>query len=501
MSYHLPRIEHWVQDRTVAFYPTSIHRQAGISPGAEYLLTQLRLLAGPEEFYNLLQWTAAVGCAVVVSRVAAQLGARATGQLLAAATVLTAPMVLLEATSTQTDLVVALWVVCGAGLALSGTGGANLAFLGLATGLTTVTKVNGVAVLAPFLLWWALGQRREPVRLAGRVGVLLAAVLVLAGPFLIRSQREWGGLGGDPGVESIALERHDPAAVTVNGARIGATVLATPSAAVNDAVVRVVDDLGSVLHVRADDQRLIFGAPRFTAVAPPYPDEDHVPYPIQALAMLAAIGFALVGRRRPVPVRAYAVAATLSLVLTAALVAWQPWVNRLVVPTFVAGTPLVGWAAGRLRGRAGGLLVAGVAVLAGLQAAYTVWAGQPRPLGTANSVLAVSREHDRYVRFRNREEPYQEAARRVAASGARRVGLIEGNTAWEYAWWVELRRAGAHPVVVSLDSALPKQPAPPVSSVDAALCTFPVPDCARRVPQGWTLVSYPEVTVLLPPGR
>src|SRR5437762_3259193 len=110
LSYHLPRVEHWVQQRSVEFYPTAIHRQAGTSPGAEYLLLHLRLLAGFEEFPNLLQWLAALGCAVAVSRIAAQLGAGRAGQLLAATAVLTAPMVALEATSTQTDLVVAFWV-------------------------------------------------------------------------------------------------------------------------------------------------------------------------------------------------------------------------------------------------------------------------------------------------------------------------------------------------------------------------------------------------------
>ncbi len=505
MSYHLPRIEHWVQDRSVAFYPTSIHRQAGVSPGAEYLLTQLRLLAGPEEFYNLLQWAAGLGCALVASWVAAQLGARRAGQLLAAATVLTAPMVLLESTSTQTDLVVALWVACGAGLALTGT---NPGFLGLATGLTTVTKVNGLAVLAPFLVLWAVRERHRPARLAARTAVVLAVALVLAGPFQLRSQREWGGLGDDPDVASIALERHDPAAVAVNGARIAATVLTTPFSGVNDLMVRAVDGFGNLVHVRPDAPGMIFGAPRFVAAVPPYPDEDHIAYPIQALAVLLGVGYGLLRRR------GYAAAVAASLVLTAALVAWQPWVNRLILPAFVVGTPLVGVAADRLRNRSGQVLVAVVVLLAGAQAAYSVWAGQPRPLGIADSVLTVSRERDRYARFPNREQPYQDAARRVVASGARRVGLIQGNTAWEYAWWVELRRAGAHPTVVDLDSVLPGHPAPPVTSVDAVLCTFPQPDCAARAPRGWTVVTFPdsgpadpaqvpaqEVSVLLPPGR
>src|SRR5205814_10436228 len=139
----------------------------------------LRLLAGFEEFPNLLQWLAALGCAVAASRIAAQLGAARAGQLLAATAVLTAPMVALEATSTQTDLVVAFWVACGASLAI---GPAGAAWLGIATGLTALTKVNGLAVLAPFLVLWAVPRIRRWRSLAGGWAALGAIAALLGGP-------------------------------------------------------------------------------------------------------------------------------------------------------------------------------------------------------------------------------------------------------------------------------------------------------------------------------
>ena len=492
LSYHLPRVEHWAQDGSVAFYPTAIHRQAGTSPGAEYLLLQLRLLAGPDEFDNLVQWLAALGCAVVASRIAAQLGAGRIGQLLTAVTVASAPMVALESTSTQTDLVVAFWVACGASLALDrgGTG-----WLGLAAGLTTLTKVNGLAVLAPFLVLWLVRRAPRGWRVSARDAALVALLAALvAGPFLVRSQQEWGNPLGDPDMRSIALGRHDPAAITINGVRVAATVLATTSGTVNAHVVGAVDGLAHWLHIRDADPRMTFGGMPFGPVALPYPDEDHAAYPIQALAVLVALGLGLV-RRRP-----YAVAVAASLLVTAALIAWQPWINRLILPTFVAGTPLVGWAADRLLARwrrAGPVLVAVVVLVAGVRAGYTVWAGQPRPLGTANSVLTIARQHGRYVRARDLEGPYRQAAQRIAASGATRVGLLQTNVGLEYPWWIELRRAGAAPTIVSLTSVLPRHPAPRMDTVDAVVCTLPADVCTQWTLPGWAAVAYPGVTVLL----
>jgi hypothetical protein len=554
-GYHLPRVEHWAQDRSVAFYPTAVHRQIGFSPGAEYLLLQLRLLAGPEEFYNVVQWAAALGCAVVVSRIAAQLGAGRRGQLLAAVTVASAPLVVLEATSTQTDLVAGFWVATGASLALSGlrarTPWVEVGWLGAASGLTAITKVNALATLAPFLLMWGAGQvgRVRPGRAALRCAAVVALTALLAGPFTARCAREWGTPTGDPGAQIIALGRHDPAAVGVNAARIAASVLATGSARLNRETGAALDALAAALHLPARDAALTFTGLPFEVPTPRHPDEDHSAYPIQAMAVLGGVAFGLFGRRRTAQVRGYAGAAALALLLTAALVAWQPWINRLVLPTFVAGVPLVGWAASHLgehsrsrslaeastpnaalgehsrsrslaeastpaaalgehsRSRSLGAdprrpvaaMLAALVLLAGYrQAVAALWYGQPRPLGTKESVLAVGRDRVRYVRARDRQAGYEAAAARLAASGARRIGLVQSNVGWEYAWWEGPRRYGAHPVLVSLTSVLPRHPPASVASVDAIVCTLDTARCARWLPGGWYAIAYRGVSVLLP---
>lgn len=74
MTYHLARVEHWIQNRTIAYYPTHITRQLVYSPWAEYAFAHLRFLCPWENTVNLLQWFAMAGSLVGVSLIAQQWG-------------------------------------------------------------------------------------------------------------------------------------------------------------------------------------------------------------------------------------------------------------------------------------------------------------------------------------------------------------------------------------------------------------------------------------------
>ncbi len=121
MTYHLPRVMHWLQSESVAHYYTPITRQLYQPPFAEYAIAHIISLTRTDRFAFLVQWLALFGSAVGVSVIARQLGCGPLGQALAATIFVTAPMAILQGSSTQNDLVVTFWivvvVVCGTGLA------------------------------------------------------------------------------------------------------------------------------------------------------------------------------------------------------------------------------------------------------------------------------------------------------------------------------------------------------------------------------------------------
>jgi 4-amino-4-deoxy-L-arabinose transferase-like glycosyltransferase len=519
-TYHLPRIEHWVAQRTVAFFPTAIHRQVTLAPGSEYLLLHLRLLTGGDVFYNLVQWGAGAGCLLVASRIAAQLGGGTRAQLITAFVAGTTPMVTLQATSTQTDLMAAFWAACVASIALDGLRrradlGAVLA-LGAGTGLAAVTKNTGLLGAVPMLILWGVAQlrlarqremvRRAAVTCAASVVVLIVAAAIV-GPFLARVNAEFGNPLGPPQLrDSIPMQRHDPAAIAVNALRVGHTALDTPIGPLRRASASAIVDVAHLLGVDPQDRRITFGSTSFPVRAW-YPDEDRVSFPISGALAIVAATACLARPRRTAPehalrLRGYAGAVALAVLLYVATVKWQPWGNRLLLFALVLACPLIGvWLEAALcrrrtagRARKTALAVVTVLSVAALAATLSIGYGYPRRLVGTDSLFTLDRWQERFVRRPQWAAEFQWAAAGVRAADARRVGLVQQNDNWEYPWWLLLRGRQ----IVALQSVLPHHPPADPRSVDAIICTGDERACRQRVPAGWRLEFHGYVGYALP---
>ncbi|MGC9666370.1 hypothetical protein ACNTMW_07405 [Planosporangium sp. 12N6] len=572
-SYHLPKIEHWVAQGDVEFYPVRIHRQVTYAPGAEYVLTHLRLLTGGDALYGLLQWSAGVVAVLAVTRLTRQLGGGRRAQLLAAFVLASAPAVVLEASSTQTDLVTAGWVACLATLILDSVGGRHrvpasaagpgsvagpgnavgpdaaaepaalagpgtVVLLGLATGLIALTKQTGLFAAAPLLIWWGLaGLRRgaragRPVRaaagLAASTLVVLAIIAAVTGPYVWRVYAEFGHpLGPDYLRNSITMQRHDPAAFVVNGARQAQSLLDTPVPVLSDWTAAGVDALARTLGVDPSDPRITFDRTTFPAEVW-YPSEDKAAYPVQALIMmvgavvclvrpaLAGAARAAAGRRR-----AYACVLLAGLALHTGTVKWQPWGNRLFLYLVVLAAPLAGLmlaavftAAGARRARAvatgevgprsrratGTALLAGFVtvtlVVGGVAGALSALYGWPRRLVGSQSALVLDNWHGRFVARPEWADQYVQVAAVIRASGAQYVGIVQSNDTWEYPWWLLLR--GRH--LLAMHSMLPHHQ-PNYQRIDAVVCAGPEQMCRDSVPPDWKVRMYGEVGWALPPAK
>lgn len=112
MTYHLPRILHWVQNRSVAHYATNDIRQISSPVLAEFINTQVYLLTGRRDcFFNLLQAGSFIASGYYVYKIAEKIGCHRKYAVLGTMLFLTMPIAFAEALSTQVDVFATVWML------------------------------------------------------------------------------------------------------------------------------------------------------------------------------------------------------------------------------------------------------------------------------------------------------------------------------------------------------------------------------------------------------
>ena len=460
MAYHLVRVAHWVQNRSVRHFPTCYLPQIVHPPLAEFAILHLQLLTGGDRLANLVQWLSMLGSLLGVSLVARELGADPRGQVFAAIVAATLPMGLVQASSTQNDWVASLWTTSLAFFSLRaiaprpGTGGRGIPWpevwgAGGALALAIFTKGTSYLYAAPFVvaLVAAVGVRRIGWS-AWRPAVAIVALVVLVnGAHYARNLRVFGSpLSGRS--EGYANQIHTPAAFASNIVRNLTLHLGTPFPSVNSRIDRGVRALHAALGIGVDDERTTaWGG--FT-VHPLNTFEDSAGNPLHLLLGLAAIGWYAAGgwRRTSKLVAAYLAILSAGAALFCFALKWQPWHSRLQLPLFVLSSAFVGLALSKLRARRAATATVALLVLASLpwvlynQTRRVVPAiSNPRAYPTIFA-SRVDQYFSAHPSARRLEGPYREAAAYLRQRGVRTLGLALPFDPWEYPLWVLLRGDG-----------------------------------------------------------
>ena len=112
LTYHLPRIMHWVQNKSVAHYATNIDRQIASPPLAEFINLHIYLLMGKKDVaFNLLQCMSFGSCIVLTVAIAKKLGCNNFFGFLAGFLYATLPIAFAESITTQNDEYATLWLL------------------------------------------------------------------------------------------------------------------------------------------------------------------------------------------------------------------------------------------------------------------------------------------------------------------------------------------------------------------------------------------------------
>jgi hypothetical protein len=357
VTYHLPRIAIYLQQRSLDAFPTPDLRQTALPANAEILTLWQMAVSGRNAGAPFLQVIAWLGTALGVYRLARHVGAGLRPAAFAGLAFASLPAVVLQTTAAQNDLTTAFFVVCALGFARSGLAErrrADLVVAGAALGLALGTKATAV-LATPALVFLVVAESARAGRVLRREIAWLCVCcvtgfLLLGSYFYAQNLRRYGHATGSAAFADLgALPRLDPHATWSNLVRLGLRLsepagIAPPGTRPSAWLERT--------HARwAEVARQRLGV----AARQPFDfmkgqDEEHPGLPIDpdittfgplfALAGLPVLAFFSLRRRVDPAARALAWGAVAYVVGLAALLRYNAFLGRFLVVMAAIAAPL-----------------------------------------------------------------------------------------------------------------------------------------------------------------
>ena len=448
MTYHMARVAQWYHHGNVEHYYTAIDRQLWQPPFGGYLvLLGYGGLGGRDYLANLPQWIAGVGAVLVAMEIAGLLGASPRSRYIVALFTATAPAIILQSTSTLTDLLGGFWIGCAAWLALvqylaPRFSARDALWFGLALGLALGSKGTSIPLGLPWVALFLLPAIRpfKPgvVLLQGATIALL--VVVLGGSHYLRTVALYGDPFGPEAVQRMLRPASmELPSIVSNLVAHFSLQLGTPWSGANALLSRAVGGIHSTLGVDLAVLYPYFGGFRIFSWTF---SEDIAGNLIHALLGLAAVVLLIATWRRiPREQRVMAGCFLGGVLLFGVTVRWQPFIARLHTPVLVLLAPCLLLPLERRFPKAAMLALCA----AGLMALPPLFQNTLRPIVPATSmgwtgvrprsILVESREGQYFATRPNLLLPYRNAIHALGSLPCRRVGLVAAYDSWEYPLW------------------------------------------------------------------
>tara|TARA_B100000131_G_scaffold106385_1_gene103196 strand:- start:272 stop:2170 length:1899 start_codon:yes stop_codon:yes gene_type:complete len=343
MTYHMSRVQYWMQNNDVDFFDTNNIRQNLMSPFSGFVLLNLQILSNSDLFANLLQWVSLLNCMLIISLICKEFGLNKRLQLISAFFICSMPTAILEASSTQNDLLLSSYVLLFYYyqlLTIKNPSGINIMFSGFSLGLGILTKGTSYVFLfsigITFFIYSIL--YRYPIN---RITVLYRSIIsIIIGlsiniPHYFRTYIKYDDIFGLSYNQVAANEVFSVYTIFSNLIRHIAYQLGSSISIANWYIYRVVQIL---LGDNINDPKTSFIDRDFR---PPFfsLSEDHAGNSIHTLiiiilCMLSFIFFKKLKKTQLTSLWIFSI----SVILYCLLFKWQPWTNK-IISLLIINTP------------------------------------------------------------------------------------------------------------------------------------------------------------------
>lgn len=451
MTYHMARVMHWIQDGSVAYYPTHILRQLYLNPWSEFTILHFQVLSDSDRLANLVQWFSMVGSAVGVSLIAKQLGADRRGQVFSAVVSMTIPMGILQGSSTQNDYVVAFWLVCFIYWLLilkAKTDYWSALASGASLGLAVLTKGTTYIYAFPFLIWLSLSviktYRGKGIQL---LSIVALTVLAINLGYFLRNYDLFSnplGLMQENLVGHYTIEykfSNDIFSIPEfmsNIVRNIAIHLGTPFDSVNLSLENGIDFFHQAIGISPDDPRTTLPLGTHFQIGNSSLLEDFAGNPLHVIIIIFITLLITFWRGNKGDTRSYFLCLLAAFLLFCFYLKWQPFGSRLQLPLFVTWSAIIGLILSDVRGKK---LANSIMVLLLIASLPQVFLNSSRPLLGSQNIFNTNRTEQYFRNQRSLWFSYTRAVQLLPGPECKQIGLYLDLDSWEYPLWILLQQS------------------------------------------------------------
>lgn len=482
MTYHLPRIAYWAQNRSVEHYATNSIRQIASPVLAEFVNLHVYLLCRRHDlFFNLLQAASYLTCAVFVGGIARKLSCDRRFCFPAMLLFMTMPIAYAESLTTQVDHFAAIWLVFFVYRLLDYTDVAEtvhirfdkitvirVCIMGLCVAWGYLAKPSVCVGMVVFALWLLILCIRRKDDFKELIYLCLCALPCVALPMLpeiLRNFQTFGSYASKSAGAAQLVGTLQPSYLFVNLLKNLSFNLPTPFVRNGHLIFREIAvraaaflgvELNAVSISEAGREYVLHEAGTYGCDTAINPTVMWL-FLICAFWMLARAVFQRIkrnkGTQRERGGKGYFWTATLSFLLFCTILRWEPFVSRYMIAYLALLCPAIAFCLQRGTEKCGGALrfcILGIVSLLCLVEAvnltryhYEICKGPART--RPYSYFAVRWEE---------MAVYPPLADEIKAQGYQTVGLyLKKADDFEYPFWAMLRGCRLEHILVENESA------------------------------------------------
>lgn len=360
MTYHMARVANWAQNHSVHHYATNISRQLFNGVFAEFVILNTYILSGNDNLSNLVQWSYYIFSIIVVSAIVKKIGISTKGQLLASFLYASMPMVVMQASTTQNDLIAAYWTLAFVYFTLDllkveklNFSYANLSLLFLLAsclGIGLLTKSTSCFALIPFLLWILIDilKKKNSIKYIPFYAIIAILIIILINfGYFSQNQKTDGSILASSQKNSlvslIMVDTISPKLLITNVLKNTFMELdfdfkdQYDNKTVEHFALNVLKTIQKKLEINVDDPSISYQSMPFALVTGIYNEDvsgNHWLILLSIISILLIIIRLIIIRRVNISIK-YSIISIFSFIILSIVLKWQPWITRLLTPSLV----------------------------------------------------------------------------------------------------------------------------------------------------------------------